>query len=74
MEGYKVFFSNIPEGIRRHGVGIAIKQEWGDMVNDWRFVNSRIMWIGGCFDGVHMAFICHYAPTMDIGNQEMKQY
>ena len=74
MEGYKVFFSNIPEGIRRYGVGIAIKQEWGDMVNDWKFVNSRIMWIAGCFDGVYMAFICHYAPTMDISNQELRQY
>ena len=73
MHGYTCFFSDMPQGkgdgkIRRiHGVGIMVCDEWVGQVSRVVKVNERIMWIAGEFQGVYMAFIAAYAPTLDKG-------
>jgi hypothetical protein len=74
MEGYCCFFSNVPEGPRHHGVGIVMKKDWAEMVTAWKYISGRIMWVAGCFEGVNMAFICHYAPTMATSYLELKEH
>ena len=70
---YVVFCSSatIDVGGRNHGVGIALKKEWREGVQFWRIISPRLVVLAGCFDGIKIAIICHYASTMATGAREL---
>ena len=73
VEHYVVFCSHatIVRGGRYHGVGIALKKEWREDVQFWRIISSRLVVLAGCFDGIKIVIICHYAPIMATGEREL---
>ena len=51
--------------MKTRGVALIVKQEWARDIHKVEFVNDRLLWVCGDFDGIRPVIFSVYAPVED---------